>query len=243
MWTDSVPTSYIEILDSPHVLIAGATGSGKSVLLNGLIATAAMQKGQFIMIDPKRVELRRWKSLPGIIRYASDVQDSVSALRYVLGIIERRFREMEKNGLVKYETDPVYICIDELADLMTTCKKEVLPILQRIGQIGRAANVHMIGCTQCVNTTVLPTQLLVNFDCRVCLRTATAHHSRMIIGQSGAESFPNPMRDGKADMWVRSSMGLERYPIVMITSEVIADIVSSAIQYCKKKKRFRLWVA
>lgn len=234
MWRDNVyPEVYDDILARPHVLIAGATGSGKSVLLNGLIASAAVDGASFVMIDPKKVELYQWKDHPSVVRYEDTVKGSVEALKAVLRLIEKRYQDCRRIGLVQSRSKHLYVCIDELADLMTTAKRDVLPLLQRIGQIGRGANVHLIGCTQCVNTTVLPTQLLVNFDCRICLKVATAHHSRMIIGQAGAELFPIPCVDGKADMWVSLPDGLHRIAVPMITHEDIVYEIRKRYAYVR----------
>lgn len=235
-WTKEYPTIYADILRKPHVLIAGATGSGKSVLLNGLIGTVCFTGGTLILIDPKMVELYQWKDLPCVRCYADTVQKSVAALKVALRLIDERYKACRMKGLVKTDASPIYVCIDELADLMTTAKKEVLPLLQRIGQIGRGANVHLLACTQCVNTTVLPTQLLVNFDCRICLKTATAHHSRMVIGQSGAELFPNPCTEGKAIMWLMMPEGLKKWVIPMIGQTDIKYLVKGSIAASKRRR-------
>lgn len=240
MWTDNVfPASYGQILSRSHILIAGATGSGKSVLLNGLIATAAVKRGTFIFIDPKMVELSQWRGLCSaklVYAYADSVESSVEALQKAVNIINSRYKDCRKRGLVKTDADPVYVCIDELADLMTTAKKQALPLLQRILMVGRGANVHLIGCTQTVKADVLSTNLTANFTCRICLHTATAHHSRMVIGQTGGELLPNPTIEHRAEMLVSSEFGLNKYDIPMITGDDIAHI--SRVMCSLRKKRF-----
>ena len=144
-----------------------------------------------ILIDPKRVELSQWKSVPHCLFYASDnLADRLQALNLAVRIIEHRFDDMDLRGLKKYDGGDVHIIIDELADIMTTQKAEVLPLLQRIGQIGRAARVHIIACTQCPTAQILSTQLKCNFDSILGLRTRSAQDSRNIIGAKGCERLP-----------------------------------------------------
>lgn len=184
---------YLDMLRQPHLLIAGATGSGKSVILNGLISTLLYrgpQEAQLILLDPKRVELAEYRKLPHAIAYASEPGEMVPTLELAMQIIDCRYRQMQRAGLHNYAQNHVYLCIDELADLMTTNKRGVLPCLQRIGQIGRAANVHLIACTQCPLSEVIPTPLKVNFDARVGLRTRSAQDSRNILGVTGCERLP-----------------------------------------------------
>lgn len=191
--TGEKKSAYVDALNQPHLLIAGATGSGKSVIVNGLIYTAlysAPCQVQFILIDPKRVELSMYRDLPHTIRYASEPENMVSALNEAMRITEDRYAEMQKEGIRKYNGSQVYVIIDELADLMTTNKRQVQPLLQRLCQIGRAAGVHVIACTQCPLREVIPTAIKVNFDARFGLRTRSAQDSRNILGVTGCEILP-----------------------------------------------------
>lgn len=184
---------YADMLKQPHLLIAGTTGSGKSVVINGIITTALYNspgKAQFVFIDPKRVELSEYRNIPHCLKYASEPEDIRQALDYTMSVIESRYKSMQAAGQRKYTGSDIYVIIDELADLMTTDKKHVLPVLQRIGQIGRAANVHIIAGTQTPVVQVLPTVLKVNFDSRVALRTRSGQDSRNITGFSGCECLP-----------------------------------------------------
>lgn len=185
---------YADMSKQTHILIAGKTGSGKSVVINGIIHALLVDNapGQvsFIMIDPKRVELVQYKALPHCLYYASEPGQPVAALRYALNIIERRYKDMQQQRQRKYTGGAVYVIIDELADLMTTARREVLPLLQRIAQIGRAANVHIIAATQCPLAEIIPTPLKVNFDSIIGLKTATRQHSRNIIDRPGCEDLP-----------------------------------------------------
>ena len=186
-------TLYADLLKQVHLLIAGATGSGKSVIINGLVTTALYNSpltNQFILIDPKRVELIDYKCLPHTIQYASEPADMVNALKLALSITETRYTEMQHEHTKKYTGSHIYVIIDELADLMTTNKKQVQPLIQRLAQIGRAANIHIIAATQCPLREVIPTAIKCNFDSRIALRTRSAQDSRNILGVTGCERLP-----------------------------------------------------
>lgn len=186
---------YANMAEQTHLLIAGQTGSGKSVVVNGILHSLLCRKTcgevQLILIDPKRVELTQWKHTPHCIAYASDnMRERAEALALAVRIIEHRFEDMEARGFRKYDRGDTYVIIDELADIMTTQKDEVLPLLQRIGQIGRAARVHLIACTQCPLAQIISTPLRCNFDAILGLHTRSAQDSRNIIGQPGCEQLP-----------------------------------------------------
>ena len=184
---------YKNMLSQPHLLIAGATGSGKSVAINGLVYTALYNSPaavQFILIDPKRVELADFKPLPHTLKYSSEPGEMVQALEMAMEITETRYKAMQARREKKYTGAAVYVIIDELADLMTTDRRHVQPLLQRLAQIGRAANVHIIAATQCPLSCVIPTPIKVNFDSRLALRTRSAQDSRNILGVKGCELLP-----------------------------------------------------
>ena len=232
----TVYTLYKDILRQPHMLIAGATGSGKSVAVNGIIHTALFDspaKVQFILIDPKRVELVQYKNLPHTVRYASEPGDMVQALREALTITENRYRAMQRKGLRKYTGGAVYVIIDELADLMTTNRRQVQPLIQRLAQIGRAANIHLIACTQCPLAAVIPTPIKVNFDARLALRTRSPQDSRNILGISGCEHLP---RYGQG--YYMTPEGLTLYNIPMITEDETAAIIK---YWCGSKPLLRFF--
>ena len=191
--TGDIYTLYENMLSNSHMLIAGATGSGKSVVINGMIATALYNspaKVRFILIDVKRVELIEYRELPHTLQYADDVKSAVNALKTALAIIETRFVDMQRKKLRKYDGSDIYVIIDELADLMTTAKRDVTPLIQRICQIGRAARVHIIAATQCPIVEVIPTRIKVNFDAVLGLRTRSARDSYNILGFRGCEHLP-----------------------------------------------------
>ena len=183
----------LDMFKQPHLLIAGATGSGKSVLINTLIYTALFKAPgavMFVLIDPKRVELVQYKKLPHTIRYASEPLDIIQALTETISIMENRFTEMQEAGQKETQRGHIYVIIDEFADLMTTQKRQTLPQLQRIAQIGRAAHIHLIAATQRPTRDIINGQIKVNMDSRVALRCPTAQDSRNIINVKGAELLP-----------------------------------------------------
>ena len=216
-------TLYADMLRQPHLLIAGATGSGKSVVINGMMYTALINgpdKARFFLLDPKRVELVQYKDCPHVALYASEPRDMVKALQNALDVIDRRYIEMSKRLIRQWDGTDLYIVIDELADLMTTNRREVQPLLQRICQIGRAAHVHVVAATQCPLSTVIPTPIKVNFDARVALRTRSAQDSRNILGLTGCEKLP---RYGQG--YYMTPEGLQLYNIPMYTDDEIERMV------------------
>lgn len=190
-----VPAIYADILNNPHVLIAGTTGAGKSTVTAGLIYTAATlhspARTQIVLIDPKRVDLQQFKQLPHVLKHTTEPNDIIAVLNNAVTVIETRYKIMETNGETQYNGTDIYIIIDEIADLMLTNKKNILPPLQRILQIGRAAKVHIIACTQCALAgSIIPTPLKVNFPARLGLRTLSGQDSRNIINIKGCENLP-----------------------------------------------------
>ena len=189
----TIPGLIADILRRNHTLIAGTSGSGKSTLIVSIIHNAILKSpGEvaLILIDPKRVDLVRYADLPHTLRHAVTVDESLQALRDAREIIEKRYTQMARNRQHLYNGSDIYIIIDELADLMTTARRDVVPLIQSIGQIGRAARVHLICATQCPLAKIIPTEIKVNFDGIIGLRTRSAQDSRNILGISGCEDLP-----------------------------------------------------
>lgn len=186
-------TSCLDMLKQPHLLIAGSTGSGKSVLLNSLIYTALYKPPTtvaLILIDPKRVELNQYKPLPHCLRYASEPDEIAATLAATVALMDDRYKALQAQGLKEWNGGHIYIIIDEFADLMTTQKRQTLAPLQRLAQLGRAAGVHMIAATQRPTKDIIDSRIKVNLDSRVALRCPTAQDSRNIINTKGAETLP-----------------------------------------------------
>lgn len=186
MWEDT-------ILNANHTLIAGCSGSGKSVALNAILYRA-LSRGEFcmfVMIDLKRVELCEFRNLPHTLAYADTVATAKDALKGTVSLIEARYARMQQNHEKKSSEPPVYVLIDEYADLVLM-DKTVNPLVQRISQIGRASNVHLILCTQRPTSSdkVLTGAIKCNLETRLALRCMTAQDSRNVINVKGAEQLP-----------------------------------------------------
>jgi len=227
---------FEDMLAQPHLLIAGATGSGKSVVINGLIYTALLRNSeaaQFILIDPKRVELSLYKGLPHVRRYASEPAEMVNAIQYAMAICEQRYQQMARERVRKYSGGDLWVIIDEFADLMTTNARQVKPLIQRLAQIGRAAKVHVVLATQTPIAKVLPTEIKCNFDARVGLRTRSAQDSRNILGYTGLELLP---RYGEA-VYMKPEGDL-RYKVPYIDDAELERMVD---HWHKAMKKRRFW--
>ncbi len=185
---------YESFLSQPHLLIAGATGSGKSVLINDFITyilkTRTPEQTRLILIDPKKVELIKYVNSPHTIKYADENTNIINLLDLLIDEMMKRYKCLQSTNEVKWLGAHIYVFIDELADLLTTNKKSVLPKLQRLAQLGRAAGIHLIMATQRPTKDILSGQLKVNLDSRIALRVATPQDSRNIIDISGAELLP-----------------------------------------------------
>ena len=182
-----------EMLEKPHILVAGATGSGKSVWVNSMLYTLltySPKEKQVILIDPKRVELSPYKNVPHCIGYAHENSEILGLLHKACDIMEHRYEVMEKKGLRKWDGSHLYVVIDEFADLMVTMPKEVTPLVQRLAQLGRASLVSVWMCTQAPNRRTIPANVVLNFGDRIALHCNDKMESRQIIGEAGAESLP-----------------------------------------------------
>ena len=222
-------TPFLDIASRPHLLIAGATGSGKSVALNGIITSLLMKHSpfrcQFVLIDPKKVELSQYAVLPHAVKYACDHPDIVRSLQWTVDETERRFTYMQQKGMKEYEGSHMYVIIDELADLMVSIKKETLPLLQRLAQIGRAARVHVIACSQNIMAQTIPTVLRCNFSTILGLRTCNAQQSRFLISATGCEMLPDPKREGKGYGFLRDGADLEKLMIYRYPNDQIESVI------------------
>lgn len=191
---------FTDMLAQPHLLIAGATGSGKSVVINGLIDTLMYRLpfdkangAQLILIDPKKVELSQYKFLPHTLAHAAgyDPDAWVNSLQRAVSIMDSRYNTMAKQGLKLYTGSDIYVVIDEWASIYKSVKgKECYRLLMRLTSEGRAARVHVILATQVPKANIIPTEIRENFAARLCLRTANSIQSRVIMEEDGCESLP-----------------------------------------------------
>ncbi|WP_162684663.1 DNA translocase FtsK [Spiroplasma sp. BIUS-1] len=194
-----------ELDKMPHLLVAGSTGSGKSVMINGIISSILMKakphEVKFLMIDPKKVELSVYSSIPHLLApVISDMSVANSALKKVINEMERRYALFTTNGVknidgfnsrqASSETKlPYYVVIiDELADLMMTSnKKDVEDSIMRLTQLSRAAGIHLIVATQRPSTDVITGVIKSNIPVRIAFSVTSSIDSRTILDSSGAE--------------------------------------------------------
>lgn len=182
-----------------HTLIAGCTGSGKSVFLNNLICYILSQDNTgLILIDPKKVELSQYRNTTHTIMYGDIPSAIEQTLRYAVALMNKRYDIMQAQGIRKYTEEPVYVIIDELASFSTI--EELRPcnaLLSQLATLARAANIFLIACTQRPTNDVITPLYKVNCDCKIALRTASEQESRNIIGISDAKRLP---KNGKCIM-------------------------------------------
>lgn len=180
----------LDFINQTHLLIAGTTGSGKSVIINNIIYTLlykSPKEVKLILIDPKKVELVQYKDLPHTLAYASEQADIIQTIKDAVTLMDKRYKVMQDKRIKKSQEADIYIIIDEYADLITTSKKDVERLICRIAQLGRAARVHLILATQRPTRDIITGQVKVNIDSRLALRVPTAQDSRNIINVKGAE--------------------------------------------------------
>ncbi|HSR50350.1 MAG TPA: DNA translocase FtsK 4TM domain-containing protein [Acidobacteriota bacterium] len=211
-------TTYIaDLARMPHLLIAGATGSGKSVSLNCMVCSvlykAQPSEVRFIMVDPKRLELGLYADIPHLLTpIVTDPKQAANALTWAVSEMEQRYKLLARHGvrniaqfnaLMREKGDEleaqgseectplpyIVIVVDELADLMMTAGKEVEAALTRLAQMARAIGIHLILATQRPSVDVITGLIKANFPCRMSFRVSSRIDSRTIIDGSGAESL------------------------------------------------------
>ncbi|MBR4741444.1 MAG: DNA translocase FtsK, partial [Desulfovibrio sp.] len=252
----------------PHMLIAGATGTGKSVCLNSILASilyhAQPDTVKLLLIDPKRVEMSVYADEPHLIHpVVNEPQDAKTALQWATTEMERRFKMLSKlnvRNIVNYnkrlasygdklppklaDLEPlpyIAIVIDELADLMMTSDhKEVESCIVRLAQLARAAGIHMILATQRPSVNVVTGIIKANFPCRVSFQVAQSADSRTILDTVGAEKLL-----GKGDMLYKKpdDTSLQRLHGAFLSDEEVGAIVEHWKQQCtpEYKVDFTTW--
>ena len=240
---------WAEINATPHLLIAGATGSGKSVCINCIIASILMRtkpdEVKLVMVDPKKVELSMYNGVPHLLTpVVTDPKKASIALKNIVVEMERRYQVFEDtkcknissyNKMCETNTDYVkmpYIVfiIDELADLMLVAAKDVEDSIMRITQMARAAGIHLIVATQRPSTDVITGVVKANIPSRISFAVSSSIDSRTILDQTGAEKLL-----GKGDMLFKP-MG-ENVPIriqgAYVSDEELQKIVDFTISQQK----------
>ena len=198
----------------PHLLIAGTTGSGKSVCINTIIVSLLYkhtpENCKFILIDPKMLELSSYEGIPHLLSpVITEPKKATSALRWVVKEMENRYRKMTEIGVrnidgfnskFKEKMPYIVVIVDEMSDLMLVAGKEIENYIQKLSQMARAAGIHIIMATQRPSVDVITGTIKANFPTRISFQVSSKIDSRTILGEQGAEQLL-----GKGDMLFMSS--------------------------------------
>ncbi|EEX74298.1 DNA translocase FtsK [Leptotrichia hofstadii] len=239
----------IDIVKMPHLLIAGQTGSGKSVAVNTLISTLISKKSEnevkFIMIDPKMVELMPYNDIPHLlVPVIIDPQQAAIALKWAVNEMENRYRKLMENGvrnIKKYnnlsyvEKMPyIVIIIDELADLMMVAAGSVEESIARIAQKARAVGIHLVVATQRPSTDVITGMIKANLPSRISFALRSQIDSRTILDTAGAEKL---LGQGDMLLLANGSSKLERIQGAYISDDEVKNLTDTLKSARKVKYR------
>jgi S-DNA-T family DNA segregation ATPase FtsK/SpoIIIE len=203
-----------DLTSMPHLLIAGTTGSGKSVCINTIIVSLLYRLSpelcKFILIDPKMLELSAYEGIPHLLSpVITDSKKATAALGWTVKEMNNRYKLMSKVGVrnidgynAKHKLKMPYIVVvvDEMSDLMLVSGKEIENYIQKLSQMARAAGIHIIMATQRPSVDVITGTIKANFPTRVSFQVSSKIDSRTILGEQGAEQLL-----GKGDMLFMSS--------------------------------------
>lgn len=227
----------LDLAKMPHLLVAGQTGSGKSVSLNAMILSILYNQTpdecQLVLVDPKRVELSSYRGVPHLRRdVVTDPDDAVDALGELVSEMERRYRLLEENGvrnIVSYNSRKdvdkmpyIVAVVDEMADLMMTSGKVLEDYIVRLAQLARAVGIHLVLATQKPIVKVITGLIKSNMPSRISFQVSSKSDSRVILDENGAEKLA-----GRGDM-LASHPGCsepERFHGAWVSDEEITKIV------------------
>jgi S-DNA-T family DNA segregation ATPase FtsK/SpoIIIE len=240
---DTIGTNVVvDLTRMPHLLIAGSTGSGKSVALNGMLVSLLCKKTpdelRMVLIDPKRLEFATYADIPHLlVPIVTDPRKVTPILKWVVRQMEERYERMASCGVrniqdynermqrhPEYEKIPfIVVVIDELADLMMTSGREVEDLITRIAQMARAAGIHLIVATQRPSVDVITGLIKVNFPSRISFRVTSKIDSRTILDANGADKLL-----GRGDMLFLGSNDamLRRIHGAYVSDKEIEDLVA-----------------
>ncbi|MFV0421567.1 MAG: DNA translocase FtsK [Oleidesulfovibrio sp.] len=238
-----------DLAKMPHLLVAGATGAGKSVCINSILMSflykSRPEEVQLLLVDPKRIELAVYADLPHLVHpVVTDMSQAKNALDWAVHEMDKRYEAMARLGvrnvtsynqklkdvgdkrppeLCDLELLPyLVIIIDELADLMLTAAKEVETSIVRLAQLARAAGIHMILATQRPSVDVVTGLIKANFPCRISFQVTSKHDSRTILDTVGAEHLL-----GRGDMLFKPGGGrLQRMHGAFVSDEDVVTVVN-----------------
>ena len=239
----------IEVIDlskTPHLLVAGTTGSGKSVFINTLLASLLYKFSpddlRLILIDPKMLELSVYNDIAHLLTpVVTEPKKAILALKWVCREMERRYslmneentRSLEGYNQKSIEKLPyIIVFIDEMADLMMTAGKEVEHYVQRLAQMARACGIHLVMATQRPSVDIITGSIKANFPSRISFQVASKYDSRTVLGEIGAEQLL-----GNGDMLMSKNGGnIIRYQSAFISDNEVNKLIkeikrSQAVQY------------
>ena len=242
----------IEVIDlskTPHLLVAGTTGSGKSVFINTLLASILYKFSpedlRLILIDPKMLELSVYNDIAHLLTpVVTEPKKAILALKWVCKEMERRYslmneentRSLEGYNQKSIEKLPyIVVFIDEMADLMMTAGKEVEHYVQRLAQMARACGIHLVMATQRPSVDIITGSIKANFPSRISFQVASKYDSRTVLGEIGAEQLL-----GNGDMLMSKNGGnIIRYQSAFISDNEVNKLIkeikkSQKVQYLEE---------
>jgi S-DNA-T family DNA segregation ATPase FtsK/SpoIIIE len=226
-------TKVIDLTKMPHLLVAGTTGSGKSVFLNvailSLLSKLGPEQCKLALIDPKRVEFALYRSIPNLYAPIATRPEQIDGLlSSLIDEMETRYLELEKadvksitdyNKQAKIKLPYIVLVIDELADLMMTGDKSISDKITRLAQLARAAGIHIIMATQRPVVEIMTGLIKANMPARVAFRVESKQDSRIILDESGAEKMK-----GSGEMLFKCNGQIECHQGIWIPEEQIKKI-------------------
>ena len=232
-------SGVIEVIDlskTPHLLVAGTTGSGKSVFINTLLASILYKFSptelRLILIDPKMLELSVYNDIAHLLTpVVTEPKKAIIALKWVCKEMERRYALMNEEGTRSLEgfnqkslekLPFIVVFIDEMADLMMTAGKEVEHYVQRLAQMARACGIHLVMATQRPSVDIITGSIKANFPSRISFQVASKYDSRTVLGEIGAEQLL-----GNGDMLMsKNGANLVRYQSAFISDNEVNKLIS-----------------